>query len=189
MVRVLFLVPTSARAARCLSRASAAPAATSLARTSLILLVCARRRLLLRGGLFMGHPVLHLCPGILFSTVMMLRHMQLPSFADRIEGAVAATLKVWFGCASCRCGFVDECDAAPPGCIHTYKGFGWFMLHQQVRRRRCCKAVIGSHIFPLRWYRKGKKNEKNQTTTGHRISKVEVLPHKLALLCAQTGVC
>ena len=32
--------------------------------------------------------------GMLFSFVMMLRHMQLPSFADRIEVAVSSTLAV-----------------------------------------------------------------------------------------------
>jgi len=38
-------------------------------------------------GLDVGNPT-----GILFATVMMLRYLQLPSFADRIEDAVTSTL-------------------------------------------------------------------------------------------------
>ena len=32
-------------------------------------------------------------PGILFSTVMMLRHLKLPVFAERVEKAIFDTLK------------------------------------------------------------------------------------------------
>ena len=39
-------------------------------------------------------PSLLPATAILFATVMMLRHVQLPSFADRIEDAITSTLEV-----------------------------------------------------------------------------------------------